>query len=81
MTLLQYIKPSITVYKALHHISYISLDLHIKVLQSMTRGTKLLSKKTINNIVSRHFSFRVTNTWNTQPTAVRMTPTLSSIKS
>ena len=76
------INDAITVYKVLHHISYISLeDVHIKVSQSVTRGTKLLSKKTINNIVSRHFSVRVTNTWNSLPTAVRMTPTLSSIKS
>ena len=73
---------AITVYKALHHISNISPeDVHIKVSQSVIRGTKLLSKKTINNIVSRYFSFRVTNTLNTLPTAVRMTPTLSSIKS
>ena len=76
------INSAITVYKALHHISNISLeDVHIKVSKSLTRGTKLLSKKTICNIVSRHFSFRVTNTLNTLPAAVRMTPTLSSIKS
>ena len=39
------INDAITVYKALHHISNISLeDVHIKVSQSVTRGTKLLLK-------------------------------------
>ena len=42
------INDTITIYKALHHISYISLeDVHIKMSQNETRGTKLLSKKTI----------------------------------
>ena len=49
---------AVTVYKALHHISNILLEnVYIKVSSSVMRGTQLLFKKTIKNILSRHFPF------------------------
>ena len=52
---------TIAVYKALHHVSSISLeDAYIKVSSSVKCGTNFFYKKIIN-IVSRHF-FRVVNT-------------------